>query len=285
MRPTQWVGELLTNRRVGAYHQVTVAAPGMADRVRPGQFVAAAVGGDQSALLSRRCFSLYATTPQGVYAGTVRFLVDVTGAGTGWLAALRPGERVDLIGPLGSPFLFSDEPLRTVLVGGGPGSAALLPLADALHARDCAVEFVLGAASADRVFGVLEARRTGAGVTVTTRDGSSGAAGVVTDVLDDLLDRTEADAVYACGPRAMLRAVTALSGARHVPCQVAVTEPMTCGVGLCAGCVLPVVGDDGVTRMQRSCVDGPVFFANRVRWDQVDAVPADCLGAEAMGVG
>ncbi|HEX5496693.1 MAG TPA: dihydroorotate dehydrogenase electron transfer subunit [Mycobacteriales bacterium] len=281
----QWVGEMLSNRRVGAYHLITVAAPELAQRLRPGQFVAVAVGGPFSTMLPRRCFAIYSTTPQGLYAGTAQFVVDVTGPGTRWLADLRPRDRVDLIGPLGTPFLLSDEPMRTVLVGGGHSGAGLLPLADALHARDCSVEFVLGASTADRIFGVLEAKRTGASVTVTTEDASAGVEGTVADVLEQVLAGSGADAMYASGSRNMLRAVSAVASAYHVPCQVAVEEPMACGVGLCATCVLPVAGDDGVTRMLRSCVDGPVFFANRVRWDAAGGIPADCLGAEATGVG
>jgi dihydroorotate dehydrogenase electron transfer subunit len=283
MQPVHVVGELISRRRVGAYHLLTVAAPGVAERARPGQFVAVAVGGRGSGMLLRRCFAIHATTPQGACTGTAQFVVDVTGAGTAWLAELPEGERVDLVGPLGSPFLLADEPLRAVLVGGGHSSASLFPLADALHAQDCAVEFVLGARTADRLFGELAAKRTGAGVTVTTDDGSAGVAGTVVDVLPEVVGRSRANAIFAAGPTGMLRAVSEAARSFHVPCQVAVEEPMACGTGLCQTCVLPVVDDDGVTKMLRSCVDGPVFFASRVRWDDLRAVPADCLGARGVG--
>ncbi|HEY9391847.1 MAG TPA: hypothetical protein VIR27_19005 [Mycobacteriales bacterium] len=285
MRPIRWVGELLSNRRVGSYQLVTVAAPGLAERLRPGQFVAVAVGGRLSSVLPRRCFSIYATRPQGLYAGTAQFVLDVTGVGTGWLADMPVGGRLDLIGPLGSPFLLSDEPMRAVLVGEEHSSAALLPLADALHAQDCSVEFVLVAPTADRIFGELEAKRTGAAVTVTTEHSRALAEQTLAEVLDEALERGPADVLYASGSLGTLAEVAAAGSVRHVPCQVAVEVPMACATGLCAGCVLPVADDDGVTRMLRSCVDGPVFFANRVRWDHVGRVPADCPGAGAMGVG
>lgn len=285
MHPVQVCGELISRRKVGAYHLLTVAAPGVAERARPGQFVAVAVGGRGTGMLLRRCFAIYATTPQGVYAGTAQFVVDVAGEGTAWLAELPEGERVDVVGPLGSPFLLADEPLRAVLVGGGHSSAALFSLADALHAQDCYVEFVLGARTADRLFGELAAKRTGAGVTVTTDDGSAGVEGTVIDVLPEVIERSRANAIFAAGPTGMLRAVSAAARSFHVPCQVAVEEAMACGTGLCQACVLPVVDDDGVTKMLRSCVDGPVFFASRVRWDEIGSVPADCLGAAATGVG
>jgi hypothetical protein len=54
---------------------------------------------------------------------------------------------------------------------------------------------------------------------------------------------------------------------------------MACGIGVCMTCVLPVVGEDGVTRMARSCVDGPVFRGDLVRWDDVGTIPLDALGA------
>ncbi|HEX6937504.1 MAG TPA: dihydroorotate dehydrogenase electron transfer subunit, partial [Actinomycetes bacterium] len=66
-----------------------------------------------------------------------------------------------------------------------------------------------------------------------------------------------------------------------VPAQCAVEESMACGIGVCMTCVLPVVGEDGLTRMVRSCVEGPVLPGDRVRWDAVGTVPADAVGAPA----
>jgi dihydroorotate dehydrogenase electron transfer subunit len=82
---------------------------------------------------------------------------------------------------------------------------------------------------------------------------------------------------------AMLRAVSDIATARGIPCQVAVEESMACGIGVCMTCVLPVVGQDGLTRMVRSCVEGPVFLGDRVRWDDVGTVPADAVGAPTGG--
>jgi len=78
---------------------------------------------------------------------------------------------------------------------------------------------------------------------------------------------------------AMLRAVSDIASERGIPTQVAVEESMACGIGVCMTCVLPVIGDDGVSRMVRSCVEGPVFLGDRVRWDDVGTVPSDVLGA------
>jgi len=283
----QVTGELIATRRVGAYHHLTIVAPGLAEVARPGQFVALAVGGRTSATLLRRCFSIHKVSPSGTYGGTVDVVISPVGPGTEWLARLRAHDEVDVVGPLGRPFPLPTEPLPCVLVGGGYGSAPLFWLAEALRERGCHVEMVLGAATEQKLFGVVEARRCADGVTVTTDDGSAGTRGWVSDVLPDLVRRTGAGVVYGCGPMGMLKSVTDVATATGAVAQVAVEESMACGVGVCMTCVMPVRGNDGVTRMVRSCVEGPVFRGDRVRWDAfsdgVCRVPADAVGAPREG--
>jgi dihydroorotate dehydrogenase electron transfer subunit len=279
--PLQVRGEVLSQRRVGAYHHVTLVAPGVAERTRPGQFVALAVGGDRTGMVLRRAFSIYRTSATGVYGGPVEVVYAVHGAGTAWLAGLHPHTPVDVVGPLGRPFSLPRETASATLVGGGYGSAPLFGLADALRGRGCRVDFVLGAGSTDRLFGALDAKRMASTVAVTTEDGSTGTRGRVTDVLPDVMARVGTEVLYACGPMAMLRAVSIVAERAGVPAQCAVEESMACGIGVCMTCVLPVVGEDGVTRMVRSCVDGPVFAGDRVRWDDVGTVPPDTYGAPA----
>jgi dihydroorotate dehydrogenase electron transfer subunit len=270
-------GTVLTVRRVDAYHAMTVVAPGIAARFRPGQFVAVAVGGPDTAMLLRRAFSIHEVRPD--HGGTVEFIFATVGPGTRWLAERRTRDVIDIAGPLGRPFPVPRDPVSCLLVGGGYGSAPLFPLADRLRGRGCAVDFLLGAASADRVFGALSARRGGRTATITTEDGTMGVRGVVTDVLSQVIHEARTDVIYACGPMGMLRQVTALAGRYDIPAQTLVEESMACGIGVCMTCVLPVVGEDGVTRMVRSCVDGPVFRGDAVRWDDVGTIPFDALGA------
>ncbi|HET7399489.1 MAG TPA: dihydroorotate dehydrogenase electron transfer subunit [Intrasporangium sp.] len=277
------MAEVIATRRVGAYQHLTLVAPGVAELARAGQFVALAVGGESSAHLLRRSFSIHKVTPSGTYGGTVEVIVSAVGPGTRWLTGLQPHQQVDVVGPLGRAFPLPKEPVPCVLVGGGYGSAPLFWLAGELRERGCPVEMVLGAASEDRLFGVVEARRTSDGVTVTTDDGSAGLRGWVSDVLPGILERTAARVVYGCGPMGMLSSITTIAGAHGAVAQVAVEESMACGVGVCMTCVMPVVGDDGATRMVRSCVEGPVFRGDRVRWEAFDAgycrVPTDAVGA------
>ena len=152
-------GTVLTVRRVDAYYAMTVVAPGIAARFRAGQFVAVAVGGQETAMLLRRAFSIYEVRPD--HGGTVEFVFAVVGPGTQWLAERRTRDMIDIAGPLGRPFPVPRDPVSCLLVGGGYGSAPLFPLADRLRGRGGTVDFLLGAASAGRVFGALTARRGG----------------------------------------------------------------------------------------------------------------------------
>jgi dihydroorotate dehydrogenase electron transfer subunit len=277
--------EILSVQRVGEYVHFTIVAPDIATGFQPGHFVAVAVGGDNSAMILRRAFAIAGATPSERFAGTVQFVVAEHGPGTHWLVQRAAGEALDVVGPLGNPFPLPSGPSPAVLVGGGYGSAPLIPLGQALLDNGSPVEFVLGAATAARLYGELTAKRMVGRVTVTTDDGSAGEKGLVADVLPEVIERVGAEIVYACGPMAMLEAVGEIAGKRAIRAQVAVEESMACGIGVCMTCVLPVRGDDGKSRFVRSCVDGPVFDARDVRWSDVGKLPPDLVGADEMGGG
>jgi dihydroorotate dehydrogenase electron transfer subunit len=272
--------EVLENRPAGGYRHLVLRAPEVARDARPGHFVACAVGGAESALLLRRAFSLHRADAG---TGTVEVVVAGHGPGTRVIAGLRPGETLDVVGPLGQPFELPDEPVATVLVGGGYGSAPLSWLAESLRENGSRVDVVIGAADAGRLFGEEGARGVADSVTVTTVDGSAGTAGLVTDVMPALMAEHGTAVVYACGPMGMLRAVHEVAERAGATSQLAVEESMACGIGVCMTCVLPVRWPDGSTRMTRACVEGPVFAGDRLRWEAISsggsAVPDDALGA------
>ena len=268
MTPVRELCEVLGRRRVGAYHALTLVAPGIAEGARPGQFVHLLAGQDRSFPL-RRPFSIHRVERPGAALGTVEVVLDVVGAGTLALSRLRPHDVVDALGPLGRPFDPPPEPAGCLLVGGGYGTAPLFFLATELRTRRCRVDFVVGAASAGRLLDAMEARRLGHSLTVTTDDGSAGRRGLVTDPLPDLLARTGAGQLYACGPMPMLAAVSRVAAAAGVPCQVAVEEQMACGTGICFSCVLPL-GPEEPTRMARSCLEGPVFDGTAIAWAELE---------------
>jgi NAD(P)H-flavin reductase len=275
--PVQRVVAVRGRRSVNAYVELSLAAPEIAERAQPGQLVAFAVGGTLSAALLRRSIAI-----AGAGDGVVTVVVAPHGPGSTWLAGLREGDTVDVVGPLGRPFPLPEPGTPSLLVGGGYGAAALVGLAERLRASGSAVTAIAGAASADRLCSVEELRAVADDVVVTTDDGSAGRRGWVSEPAADRIGA--AGVVYACGPMGMLRAIGELATARGIPSYVAVEESMACGIGVCMTCVLPIVGEDGRTRFSRSCTEGPVFGGDRVRFADVGTLPWDVVGADAMGV-
>lgn len=184
-----------------------------------------------------------------------------------------------MIGPLGTSFGIPSEPARTLLVGGGYGSAPLFGLSEVLKSRGCRVDMVLGASTAMKIYAPLEGKRTVNSLTVTTEDGSAGSQGRVSDVIPALIDENKIEVIYSCGPMGMLEAITDIAKEKGVVHQCAVEESMACGIGVCMTCVLPVRGEDGVIRMLRSCIDGPVMDGEAVQWQAKRVIPADTWGA------
>ena len=241
--------------RVGPYHVLTVRDLPIASGARPGQFLNVAT----DRFLSRP-FSIYAADRT---TGEVANAFDAIGPGTEWLAARAPGERLDVVGPLGHGFEVPPPDGGTdLLVGGGYGSAALSFLAEQLAARGRTVVAILGARTAERVFVDDALEKHCIAIEVTTDDGSYGRRGVVTDVMPDVVARHNVTTTFACGPMPMLRAVAEASPIRT---QLAVEEFMACGIGVCWTCVVRVDAN-GTPKHQRSCTEGPVFDGARVIW-------------------
>lgn len=280
--PIQLRAEVLDVRKSGAYSVLSLTAPGMPESARPGHFVTVSVGGEESSMLLRRAFAVYQVKTRGVYGGTLEIVVGVQGPGTKWLSERRRHDILDIVGPLGRPFILPKERVPCVLVAGGYGAAGIFMLAEQLRDRGCRVDVVMGASSESKLFGVLEMKRASSKLIITTEDGTSGERGRVTDVLGSVIDKSEAAVVYACGPMGMLSAVAGIAGEHRAYSQCSVEEAMACGIGVCMTCVLPVIGPDGVTRMVRSCVEGPVFRGDRVRWSDVGTIPADAFGAPVV---
>lgn len=281
--PVQVQGEVLSNKRAGAYQHLTLVAPGVAERFRPGSLVAVAVGGDLSDRMLRRSFPIYRARATGTYRSTVEVVFPVTEPGETWLCGLGTGAPVDVVGPLGRPYALPKEPVTCTLAGQAHAAAPLFSLAERLRERGCSVHMVLGAADERGLFGALEAKRAARTVVVVTEDGSVGMRGPVGQVLPQLLARTGSDVVYAAGPAAMLHDVAVAAEQHGAWSQTAVDAGNLCATGACQSCVVPVVGEDGVSRMVRACAEGPVFRGDRVRWADLGTVPEDSWGAERSG--
>ncbi|TDQ42354.1 dihydroorotate dehydrogenase electron transfer subunit [Aureibacillus halotolerans] len=219
----------------------------------PGQFIHVKVQ-EGSVPLLRRPISL---CDVDLASQRLTIIYRAQGAGTKALAALQPGAKVDVLGPLGQGF---DPEMKSnasaLLIGGGVGVPPMYYLSKELTKRGVKVSHILGFDSARSVF-YEEAFATLGPTTVTTVDGSRGQKGFVTDALSHY---GKPDRVYACGPLPMLRAL-------EVACQddelyVSLEERMGCGVGACLACVCRTNESD--TAYKKICTDGPVFRAGEV---------------------
>ena len=268
--PLHVTGELLASKRIGAHHHLTLVAPGVAERSRPGTFVALDTGPER---LARRAFWIHRVRPSGGYGATLELVVDVRGPGTEWLVRQPSGTRLAVTGPLGRPFSLPKEPVACLLVGEGYAAAPMFPLAERLRERGCAVNLLVAGADEAHLLSALEARRSARAVSVVTADGSVGRRGSVADVVAEVLERAGAAVVYAAGTVPSLHAVAAAAESAGAWSQVALERPVTCATGLCHGCPVPVVSESGAPRLVRSCCEGPVLRGDRVVWDQVEVLP------------
>jgi dihydroorotate dehydrogenase electron transfer subunit len=260
--------EILNTRRFGAYHSLSVVAPEVSERARPGQFLSVAMPEDRSFLL-RRNFSIHQTSRRGGWGGTLEVVFDPLGPGTSWLAEVRVHQFLDVIGPLGRGFAYPQKLTSCLLVSEGHGSAPIHFLAQELRARSKRIDMLVGAEDQDHVFKPIEAKRLSQTVSIVTADGSLGERGHVVDLLPAMLETTGAQVVYAAASRPTLRAIADVCMQRRIPSQMAVEERMACATGLCFTCVVPVIRKDGSGFDHlRACVDGPVFNPARILWDR-----------------
>ena len=269
----QITSTILSNKRVGAYHQILLSIGDLASVCRPGNFVAIAVGGESSKMILRRAFAISRITHGSASGGAMELIVAPHGSGSRWLCAQPEGSEIDIVAPLGKAFGIPTSPVNALLVGGGYGSAPLFGLAEVLKSRGCRVDMLLGASTGSKIYAPLEGKRSASTLKIYTEDGSMGERGRVTTPIASLIEQGSVDVIYSCGPMSMLRAISDITFETDVVHQCAVEESMACGIGICMTCVLPVKDEDGNISMLRSCIDGPVMDATSVAWDLVGKTP------------
>jgi dihydroorotate dehydrogenase electron transfer subunit len=262
---TQLRATILSNRRVGVYHQIVLEVGELVKNIKPGNFIAISVGGETSKMVLRRAFAISRVNDRG----TIELIISPQGSGSKWLCSQLEGATVDVITPLGTAFGIPTEPVTALLVGGGYGSAPLFGLAEVLKSRGCRVIMALGASTAAKIYAPLEGKRAATLLKIFTEDGSAGEAGRVTDSLADLIAEHDVRVMYSCGPMPMLEALSNIAVQSDIAHQCAVEESMACGVGICMTCVMPVKTEDGEVKNLRSCIDGPVMDGENVQWHLV----------------
>jgi dihydroorotate dehydrogenase electron transfer subunit len=265
-----YIGTVQSNEAVGEnFYEMRVKVSSLFETPAPGQFVMLRIAGLNDPFLSRP-LSVYSFA-RGKRDASVRFLYQVVGKGTQILAGLIRGSQVEINGPLGRGFVLSAVRKNVVVIAGGIGIAPLSCLLEDLSGRKSVSSITLyaGAREKSALVGLQKAQNACGRICVCTDDGSAGRKGLVTEIFrkDMKKFKPEDTSVFACGPKAMLRALSEMLRERALDVQVSLEEKMACGTGACMGCAVAVKDADGAVVYKRVCADGPVFHAAEIVWD------------------
>jgi dihydroorotate dehydrogenase electron transfer subunit len=276
-----WHGTVVLEENVGIgrhTYRARFACPPIASRILPGQFVMIRLAGGDDPLLGRP-FALYDTVLDSAGNPTALDVVYLNvGKMTGRLTACRPGDPLEVWGPLGNGFAAASAE-HLVMVAGGIGQTPFLALAqEALGRRrygDPAreapgvgrVTLCYGVGSAPYLAGVEDFERIGVDVRLSTDDGTRGHRGLVTELVRPAVESGPTGCrIACCGPEPMIEATARIARELGVPCQVSLETPMACGLGICFSCVAKVRDRSGGWDYRRTCVEGPVFDAEDVEF-------------------
>ena len=239
---------------------MAMASPEIVAEAQPGQFVMIRVTPGIDPLL-RRPFSICGTR------GDDQFLIlyKVVGRGTAIMSEAKAGEKLAVLGPLGSGFDLPKREGNAVLVSGGIGVAPLIFLAQAIDTGKTA--FLTGYRSKNEIlpfdpFGLDDEETL-----ISTDDGTAGHHGFVTELLENHLAGFSDDTplIFSCGPLPMLKHVAGLAFRRNIPCQVSLETKMSCGLGACQGCAVRASSVENRAYFH-VCQDGPVFDVEKLDW-------------------
>ena len=260
-------------------YRVRFACPELARRIVPGQFVMLRLSGVDDPLLGRPMAMYDVVLDDGGEPRGLDVVYLTVGKMTRRLAKVEPGGRLEVWGPLGNGFP-PTETDHLVMVAGGIGQTPFLSLAKEYlggqifgdpprqvpKARK--VTLCYGAQTAEFLASVHDFEQAGVEVRLSTDDGSIGHPGLVTDLITPVVESSEWPCrIVCCGPEPMMAAAAGIARELGRPCQVSLETPMACGIGICFSCVAKIRGADGRWDYRRTCVEGPVFDAERVQFD------------------
>lgn len=246
---------------INGLYKYSLEAKSITDTAKPGHFVEVRVADSVEPLL-RRPISIYNMDKE---KGILEIIFQVKGKGTEILANRREGEEIDLLGPLGYGTFSVKEKTNVAIIGGGIGTFPLYELAKQLQQVNTKVNTYIGFRSKDFVVLEKEFKEVSNRLVITTDDGSYAQSGFAIEKLKEDLKTQKIDAIYACGPLPMLKAVQALSIQENIPCQISLEEKMGCGIGACLGCAVKTAkSPKDAPEYWHVCKAGPVFNAQDV---------------------
>lgn len=247
--------EVIENKRLTKdFFLLELSGQNKLPEFKPGQFAQVRVDGSPETFL-RRPFSIHDVDYE---RNTLKLLIQIAGKGTETLSKLRIGNYLNLIYPLGNSFCLPGEDQKILLVGGGCGIAPLLFLGKYLKSNGYTPDILLGFRNSERIIEYEEYIKIGR-IFLTTEDGSKGEKGFVSN--HSVFSSCKYDRIYCCGPDAMMRAIAGYCKKNKITCEVSLENLMACGMGACLCCIVDTVKGNLCT-----CIDGPVFNINELRW-------------------
>ncbi|MEL6105680.1 MAG: dihydroorotate dehydrogenase electron transfer subunit [Planctomycetota bacterium] len=257
-------------------YRLRLAAPEIASRVVPGQFVMIRLAGTDQPLIGRALAVWEVIDGPDGEPHWIDLIYLKKGNFTKPCAESPLGTRVTVWGPLGNGFS-AVECDHLIMAVGGIGQTPMLLLGreakgdqsfDRPNGWANNVELIYGARRASLHAGVPDFESAGFKIQLCTDDGSAGEKALVPDVVARRLDELAATGasirVVTCGPEIMMEKIAEICGQRGVACQVSMETPMACGIGICFSCVAKVRQDDGEWDYKRTCVEGPIFDAEKI---------------------
>lgn len=231
-------------------HRLTISAPEISNQAKPGQFINIRISNSFEPFL-RRPFSIY-----NIINDKIQIIFNITGKGTKLISKLKPGDKIDILGPLGNSFNVDDKFTLAVILAGGLGMAPFPFLTKILkEKRKNVISFIGAKTKSQLIIDGLE------NVNVATDDGSYGFKGTVVELLKlNLSNFNSPYKIFACGPTPMLKALVKLCDELNLNCEVSVETPMACGTGICQGCAVKT----RESRYKLACKDGPVFNTKEI---------------------
>ncbi|HZX11225.1 MAG TPA: dihydroorotate dehydrogenase electron transfer subunit [Acidobacteriota bacterium] len=244
------------------YFLLSMEAPGIAGKSKPGQFLMVRITNNPYPLL-RRPFSIHDHNERNL-----EIFFQNTGVGTSILSQKQEGDKIEILGPLGNGFHIEDEfkQKKIYLVGGGRGIAPLYFLALELKKENSDIKLFYGGKSSTDLPMAPKFKIEKIKTLCSTEDGSSEFKGLVTDLFQKELKVSIPFFVYACGPEGMLKKISEISRAHSIPAELSLESIMGCGFGACWGCVKKIKKEERPV-WSKVCEDGPVFNAKDIIWD------------------
>ena len=260
--PKQTFAKLIKKERLlDNLYKFSVEAKEIVDIAMPGNFVEIRVNENLDPFL-RRPISIYNLEKE---KGILEFIFQVKGNGTQLLSQKEEGERIDIVGPLGSGTFKWEGNQNIAIIGGGIGIFPLYELAKEAKADGRNIHTYLGFRNKDLVVLEKEFEAVSSTLTITTDDGSYQNSGFAINYLEKDLQEKKIDGIFACGPLPMLRAVKRLAEEKNIPCQLSLEEKMGCGLGVCLGCAVKTANSPiDAPQYIHVCKAGPVFDSKLV---------------------